>query len=234
VVLAAAGCASFQPIPAVEGDFTTRAQTQSANGVTVSTAVLSADEGERVFGLPLEKSDIQPVWLRIENRSEFTYLFVPAGLDPDYFSSQEVAWANRSRYSAEDRRAMEADLDRKTIRTYFPPGTAAEGFVHTTLDALGEQAERPADRTSRDADIHPAIVIQVVPGHSMPILEQWIDVGRTRTDQWCADKHVRRRKRLRDPDGNRGTRRGDLHFGRRVLVSRETDRGVGHDMIFTP
>jgi LssY C-terminus len=134
LLLNASGCATFQPTPFEEVDFKARTQTQSNDDLTVSVAVLSAEESERVFGVPLDSHGIQPVWLRIVNRSTHDYLFVPAGMDPDYFSPQEVVWANRSRFSAEGRRAMEAHFDRHSMRTYVPRGGSVEGFVHTNRD----------------------------------------------------------------------------------------------------
>jgi hypothetical protein len=134
LTLVVAGCASFEPKPAVEAPYRARAQSQGLGGVTITAAVLSAVESEQEFGLALEEKGIQPVWLRIENRSEHDNLFVPAALDPDYFSPQEVDWAFRSGYSADGERAMEADLGRKSMRLHFPPGVVAEGFVHTTID----------------------------------------------------------------------------------------------------
>lgn len=136
-ILSVAGCASFRPAPPAEdAPFIERALTQSAEGVTVSVAVLSGDEAERAFGVPLEARGIQAVWLRMVNRSAFEYLFVPAGVDPDYFSPQEVVWASRSRFSAEGRREMSAYFDEQRARRYLPPGTTNEGFVHTRLDPV--------------------------------------------------------------------------------------------------
>jgi LssY C-terminus len=134
VALAVSGCATFQPRPTENADFIARAQTQSEGGVTISAAVLTAAESERVFGVPLEERGIQPVWLRIDNQSDQDYVFVPAGLDPNYYSPQEVAWASRSGFSKESRLAMETFFDQQRLRGYIPRHTTAEGYVHTTLD----------------------------------------------------------------------------------------------------
>ena len=134
MALAASGCATFRPVAIEDVNFKDRAQSQTNDDVTVSVTVLSADESRQLFGVPLDEHGIQPVWLRIDNRSEHDYLFVPAGVDPNYFSAQEVAWANRSRFAAADRRAMEAHLDRHSMGAYVPRGGSREGFVHATWD----------------------------------------------------------------------------------------------------
>ena len=87
IVLFAGGCAaSFTPRPLEEVDFLQRAQTQSRGNLRVTAAVLSDEETEQVFGFPLYKKGIQPVWLQVENRQEEPTWFLPVGLDPDYFS----------------------------------------------------------------------------------------------------------------------------------------------------
>ncbi|MCK5554382.1 MAG: hypothetical protein KAJ09_14620, partial [Deltaproteobacteria bacterium] len=47
------GCATFNPRPIDEVPFRERAQTQYENNVRVTAAVLSAEESEAVFGVPL-------------------------------------------------------------------------------------------------------------------------------------------------------------------------------------
>ena len=44
---------------------------------------------------PLALKGIQPVWLKIENKSEEPLLFLQHFVDPDYFSPQEAAYMSR-------------------------------------------------------------------------------------------------------------------------------------------
>jgi hypothetical protein len=132
--IAVAGCASFQPQPQAAAEYMARAQTQSANGLTVSVAVLTAEESRQVFGVPLADEGMQPVWLRIENRSADDYLFVPAGLDPDYYSPQEAAWLARSGIAQSERGRMQAHFDKQAIRQFVPRGGVSTGYLLTPLD----------------------------------------------------------------------------------------------------
>jgi hypothetical protein len=134
VIVLFAGCASFNPKPAAEAGFLQRAQTQAVNGVAVTVAALSAEEAAAVFGVPLHRREIQPVWIRIENRDAVDYVFLPADVDPDYFSPQEVAWMFRSGFSSQGQRDMQLYLDRQAMRIYIPRGETVEGFVHTNKD----------------------------------------------------------------------------------------------------
>ncbi len=80
------GCAKFNPRPIDEVPFRERAQTQYENNVRVTAAVLSAEESQAVFGVPLYEKGIQPIWLEIENNDEEPVWLLPVGLDPDYFT----------------------------------------------------------------------------------------------------------------------------------------------------
>jgi hypothetical protein len=78
------GCAtSFEPRPLMEVPFQKRAQTQTDANMRVTASVLSADESEAVFGFPLYKNGIQPIWLEIENKDDKPTWFLPFSVDPD-------------------------------------------------------------------------------------------------------------------------------------------------------
>ncbi len=130
----AGGCASFSPDLAGEAAFTQRTQMHSENGVTVTVAVPSAEEAAAIFGVRLEQKGIQPVWVRIENRDEIDYLFLPADMDANYFSPQEVAWMSRSGFSAQSKSDMQVYFDQRSMRLFVPAGETVEGYVHTNVD----------------------------------------------------------------------------------------------------
>jgi hypothetical protein len=127
-------CVSFQPTPPHEAGFMQRAQMQTDGLVTVTVAVPSAKEAAALFGVPLGKRRIQPVWVRIENGDDVNYVFVPADMDPDYFSPQEVAWMFRSGFSAQARREMQMYFDAQALSWFVPHGNTVEGFIHTNQD----------------------------------------------------------------------------------------------------
>lgn len=136
VILVLSGCAaSYDPKPLEESKFLERAQTQTRDGVTVTTAVLSRDEGEEIFGVDLEAVGVQPVWIDIENNSDVPYMFMPVALDPGYFSPNEVSWMNHFRFNKSVNKKMDSVFDENAIALEFIlPGYSRKGFVYTNLD----------------------------------------------------------------------------------------------------
>ena len=133
-MLVVAGCASFQPRPGQGAGYLQRAQTQTRGGVTVTVAVPSAEEAAAIFGVPLQRREIQPVWVRVENREDAEYVFLAADMDPDYYSPQEVAWMFRSGFSSQAEQHMQVYLDAQAMPLFVPAGQTVDGFVHTNQD----------------------------------------------------------------------------------------------------
>ncbi len=127
-------CATFSPRPMDEVPFRERAQTQYENNVRVTAAVLSAEESETVFGVPLYKKGIQPIWLEIENNDEEPVWFLPVGLDPDYFAPLEVAYMHHFAFSNEANQQMDRNFHEKAMEKYIAAGSVRSGFVFTNLD----------------------------------------------------------------------------------------------------
>jgi hypothetical protein len=84
------GCASLAPkSPTTEADYRNRAVTRTEGKLRVSTAVLSPDESAAIYGVPLAKRGIQPVWVEIENHEEQPYYLLYPGLDPNFFPASK-------------------------------------------------------------------------------------------------------------------------------------------------
>ena len=66
----------------------------STGRAVVKVAVPSATESRRVFGVDVAKHGIQPVWLRIENRSPGSLRLQMVNIDPRYFTPLEAAGVN--------------------------------------------------------------------------------------------------------------------------------------------
>jgi hypothetical protein len=128
-------CAASAPSPEYlpEGNYLDRAQTQTANGVSVSAAVPSAAESEKLFGMRLYKKGIQPVWLRIENRTDVTVNFLPVGLDPAYFTPLEVANYDADREQPPEALINPFFLEKGMVLT-AEPGAERSGFIFSKLD----------------------------------------------------------------------------------------------------
>ena len=108
--LAIIGCAQFQHKLPATLPFTDRSQTKTDGEVRVTVAVPSAEESEQIFGFPLAGKNIQPVWLEVENNSNRGFFLYHIAMDPDIYSSGEVAWKFQSSlYSKESQKNMMID-----------------------------------------------------------------------------------------------------------------------------
>src|SRR4051812_20677225 len=83
----------YRPEPTLR-TFESRAQTQENSKAQVTVAVLDAAEALRVFGVPLARRGIQPVYLRIVNRSDKLSRLQLVRIDPNYYPPLEAAAAN--------------------------------------------------------------------------------------------------------------------------------------------
>lgn len=129
VFIAVMGCRTFSPTPMDEVGFKDRAETRTEEGVTVSVAVLTAEEAKAAFDGKLYKKKIQPVWLEITNGTDDEMLFMPRSIDPEYFAPLEVAQKTSWRWS------KKANLEKKwfyyehQIPLVIPAGETISGFV---------------------------------------------------------------------------------------------------------
>jgi hypothetical protein len=130
-MLGTAGCTTT-PTQTYPG-YLERAQSQRLDNVRISVAALSADESAAVYGVPLAKRLIQPVWVEIENKASHAYWLLFPGLDPNFFPASEAAEA----MAIDDGGTTLADLDRRFKELAFKnpvaPSRTVSGFVLTNL-----------------------------------------------------------------------------------------------------
>lgn len=152
----------YAPQPTLR-KFLEREQTQQSPLAQVTVAVLSAQESQQVFGVPLARRSIQPVFLRISNRHQAPLRLYVLDIDPHYYTPLEAAGINHfsvlKRLSAfgvaawfflpllllSPLKLITAAFANRRMDDCFraqafplrpiPPGETAEGFVYTTLDA---------------------------------------------------------------------------------------------------
>lgn len=110
-----------------------RAVTQSEDDVSISASVPDADEANAIFGVPVYKRDIQPVWLEIVNNSPSRLRFAPTGLDPAYFSPLEVSYMHRRGFSKEARAQMDRRFYDSAMPRQIPAGETRSGYVFTHM-----------------------------------------------------------------------------------------------------
>lgn len=132
LAVALAGCAGFEPRPLEEVPFRERQETRTAEGVTVSVAVPTADEAERIYGVRLASRNVQPVWLEVRNERDRPLWYLPPGTDPNGFVPSEAAFAfHHGRALAGE---MDAHFEALAFRNPVPPGESVSGFVLVDLD----------------------------------------------------------------------------------------------------
>ena len=127
------GCVSFDPKPLDSIPFKDRVQTQEKNGIRISTTVLSGEEARQAFGVDLESTNVQAVWIRIENGTKVPFLFMAHGVDPNYFSALEVAYMHHSTLSFGRNERIDAYFRRLRFRELIQPNGSSEGFVFSNL-----------------------------------------------------------------------------------------------------
>ena len=117
-----------------EGDWKARITSQEKGGITVSAAVPSAKETKEIFGKPLYKQGIQPVWLEISNTRESAISFLPVGLDPQYFTPLEVAHTDLKSKDASKSLIDEFFLNQGMGALQVKAGDTRSGFIFSKLD----------------------------------------------------------------------------------------------------
>jgi hypothetical protein len=156
----------YAPEPG-ERAFLERAELQKDDTVAVKAAVLSNQESERFFGVPLARKGIQPVWLQITNNSTAPYRLRLASLDPSYYPPLEAAYVNHFHIVRRilgfgvlawiffpllvllPFKLIAARIANRRMNGYFQeqglgygliqPGTTVGGFVFTRLDEGSKQ-----------------------------------------------------------------------------------------------
>lgn len=108
-----------------------RAITQSEGKISISASVPDAVEAKAIFGVPIYKRGIQPVWLEIVNNSPDRIRFAPTGLDPRYFSPLEVSYMHRKGFNKAARLQMDRRFHGSAMPRQIPAGETRSGYVFT-------------------------------------------------------------------------------------------------------
>jgi hypothetical protein len=144
-----------------------RAQTQSQGEISISASVPGQDEAKAIFGIPIYKRGIQPVWIEIVNNSGEHIRFAPTAVDQNYFSPLEVAYMHRKGFSKEARAQMDRRFYDSAMPRQIPAGETRSGYVFSHLSPGTKSFN--IDLFSGDTDYNFAFFITVpgfVPDHA--------------------------------------------------------------------
>ena len=134
-LLSVLGCTVYQkPLPFHDVPFMERTQSKVDGEVRVTVAVLSAEESRQLFGVNLAAKDIQPVWVRVQNSDTIGYWLMSSGMDPDYFSPLEAAYAFHTTIGGSSSKKIDDHFRVMNFRNPIAPGTSVSGFVFTNRD----------------------------------------------------------------------------------------------------
>jgi hypothetical protein len=127
------GCATTPPPPADPLAYKNRTKSSTEENVTVTVAVPTISEAQAIYGVELASKRIQPVWLEVKNDNVDTYWFLPSGLDPDYLSPSEAAFAF---YADKDEtnRQLDEKFQKLNFQNPILPQSTQAGFVLVNLD----------------------------------------------------------------------------------------------------
>ncbi len=129
--LALVGCATWQAPPGVE-DAALRARATTATArddVRVSALVVGARTSRQMFGSDIDKANVQPIWIEVENRSSQPLWLLRSGTDPDYFSPLEVAWSMHRALSGGTNARIDEMLQDAAFENPIPPGATHAGVI---------------------------------------------------------------------------------------------------------
>jgi hypothetical protein len=126
-------CATAKPLPVDPLAYRNRTESSVNEDVTVTVAVPTISEAQAIYSVELSSKHIQPVWVEVKNDSADTYWFLPLGLDPEYFSPSEAAFAFHTD-SDETNRQLDEKFQKLQIQNPVRPRSTEAGFVLVNLD----------------------------------------------------------------------------------------------------
>ena len=130
--LAVGGCASWQqPGEFDDSALQARVESETVMGVELRAAVLSSDDSRRMFGVRVNESGVQPVWIEVSNNTGHTLWLLRSGTDPDLFSPLEVAWSFHTSFASESNARLDAHFDRLNFQNPIAPGATRSGIIFT-------------------------------------------------------------------------------------------------------
>lgn len=109
-----------------------RVQTMEQDDVTIEVSIPTDDKASAFFGVPLGLNNLQPIWLKITNKSDADYWLLPNAIDPNYYSADEAARVTSIGLSAENRANNTKLFREHALPFHSSSGEVTEGYVYAT------------------------------------------------------------------------------------------------------
>jgi hypothetical protein len=162
LVIFTSGCATstfVRPAIVDPGALRQRAEIAVADDIRVSVAIPSREESMAILGIDLSEKKIQPVWLEIENNSDRPVYFLRTGLDPEYFSPREVAFAFFESMSDDGKKRLVQHIESLDFRDPIAPHSSVSGFIFTNEDQDTKFVS--VDLLSRGSSSHLTLLVPI-------------------------------------------------------------------------
>lgn len=157
-----AGCAAPPPPPpSATLDYKSRALSRTDGGLRVSAAVLSNEESADVYRVPLERLQMQPVWIEVTNNDDRGYYLMSSGLDPGFFPASEAAEAFSQGGSPDEKASVDQRFRQLAFRNPVRPGQTVSGFVLTNASEGAKLVQLDLVASGRAKTFS---ILMVVPG----------------------------------------------------------------------
>lgn len=114
-----------------------RLYSNTERDLRVTTAVPSADETRKIFGVKLYRQNIQPVWVQIENLGDQRLMLLPMGLDTAYYTAWESAYRSFGIKALDDFLNFNGDehkFNKKRIPLVIEPRSIQSGYIFSRVD----------------------------------------------------------------------------------------------------
>jgi hypothetical protein len=135
LLLVFAGCATWTaPTSFDDAPLRERAVSATKQDTRVSVAVLGGEDSKRMFGVDINKHNVQPLWIEVENRTSQSLWLLHSGTDPNYFSPLEVAWSMHTLLGGATNAQIDSHLNKLGFRNPVPPGETRTGILFANPD----------------------------------------------------------------------------------------------------
>ena len=138
-----AGCATWQAPGAFnDAELRARAVTASKQGVSVTAAVLSAEDSRRMFGADVNKTGVQSVWIELQNRTARALVAAAARIGSRLLlaARSRVVRAHAARAAKRTHASTTTSTDSRS-RASHPSGRNARGRAFHQPGAPDETAQ---------------------------------------------------------------------------------------------